>query len=556
MIFLTYIQTIRHLRPIQIYYRLWYMIRKIWYRAINYKYPLTIEKNGDRLNLQPFIDKPDSYSDGTFTFLNISEEYPAGNIKRNDACYSRLWLYNYNYMDFLLQKKMNKAVGLKLIDDFIKNLRLNSTGIEPYTIAIRGVNWIKFLANTLNTTVVSHEINTSIYKSFANESGESMNIDSISKKRIDSSLYAQYKILSHNLEYHLLANHIMEDGISLLFAAFYFKDEEFYRKSKTIFESELQEQILKDGAHFELSPMYHQIILDRLLDCINLLQNNERFSDQEKLLMQIKDKAEKMLSWINRITFSNGQIPLFNDAAHDIAPTTHQLNQYALTMNLNPATSNSILSDSGYRIFTSPFYECIIDIGLPGPSYQPGHSHADTFNYVMNIFSEAFIVDTGISTYEVGETRLKERGTSAHNTVTVADKNSSKIWSSFRVAHRARVKILNEDKNRVTAQHNGYRSLGTIHQRDWRFSEKRIYINDSLSGKNIDGIAHLWLDPHINPVKDKNSILTGTAIIYFENASSVKLIQTQIPNGYNRFSDTCKIEISFQKQLKTVITIQ
>ena len=47
-----------------------------------------------------------------------------------------------------------------------------------------------------------------------------------------------------------------------------------YSKAKNIIEEELEEQILTDGAHFELSPMYHQIILDRVLDCIFLVKEN------------------------------------------------------------------------------------------------------------------------------------------------------------------------------------------------------------------------------------------------------------------------------------------
>ena len=45
-----------------------------------------------------------------------------------------------------------------------------------------------------------------------------------------------------------------------------------YNKSKNLLISELNEQVLKDGAHFELSPMYHQIILSRLLDSIQLIK--------------------------------------------------------------------------------------------------------------------------------------------------------------------------------------------------------------------------------------------------------------------------------------------
>ena len=33
-------------------------------------------------------------------------------------------------------------------------------------------------------------------------------------------------------------------------------------------------KILEDGSHFELSPMYHQIMLLRVLDCIQLIKLN------------------------------------------------------------------------------------------------------------------------------------------------------------------------------------------------------------------------------------------------------------------------------------------
>ena len=47
-----------------------------------------------------------------------------------------------------------------------------------------------------------------------------------------------------------------------------------YKKAVEILREELEEQILNDGGHFELSPMYHQIMLFRVLDCINLIENN------------------------------------------------------------------------------------------------------------------------------------------------------------------------------------------------------------------------------------------------------------------------------------------
>ena len=42
-----------------------------------------------------------------------------------------------------------------------------------------------------------------------------------------------------------------------------------YDKASCLLYKELDEQILPDGSHYEQSPMYHCILLDRLLDCYN-----------------------------------------------------------------------------------------------------------------------------------------------------------------------------------------------------------------------------------------------------------------------------------------------
>ncbi|TKS56982.1 alginate lyase family protein [Mesohalobacter halotolerans] len=528
------LHTVKHLQPIQILYQLWYRLRRMWRKATGFKYPLSIEKQGIPARLQPWFEKPVSFSDGSFTLLNLSKKYVAGNINWNEPDHGKLWAYNLNYMDYLLQPGMDKQTGLQLIENFIQYLPQNPTALEPYPIALRGINWIKFLSSNV----------------IAREAKQPAEI-----QHINSSLYSQYLILFDNIEYHLLANHLLEDGFSLLFGGFYFLDQKLYNKGKEIVEKELKEQILDDGAHFELSPMYHQIILDRLLDCINLVKNNQRFNNQQQLLELMKEKTQKMLSWLNNMTFSTGEIPLLNDSAPCIAPTTQQLNKYALSLKLQPATCNLQLGASGYRKFSTPSYECIIDIGQIGPSYQPGHAHADTFNLILNVKNEPVIVDTGISTYDSGETRLKERETAAHNTVTVQDKNSSEVWSSFRVARRAKVNVLKNDKNNIIAQHDGYKKLGTVHQREWHFTDNAIEIIDTLIGKEQEGKSHIWISSQQKPIKGDNYIEIQDAVFKFENVLNIKLIPTKIPVGYNQFSKNFKIEISFKNKLHTYINI-
>ncbi|MTI19401.1 prenyltransferase, partial [Fulvivirga sp. RKSG066] len=95
------------------------------------------------------------------------------------------------------------------------------------------------------------------------------------------------------------------------------------------------------------SPMYHQIILNRLLDCINLTQNNHNYIDKE-LNMAMLNTAKKMLSWIEVVTFHNGDIPMVNDSTYGIAPTTAELQEYARRLKITWAPLN--IKESGYRV--------------------------------------------------------------------------------------------------------------------------------------------------------------------------------------------------------------
>ena len=61
--------------------------------------------------------------------------------------------------------------------------------------------------------------------------------------------------MSH-LETHLLGNHFFENGVTLAFIGSCFAGEaaeRWYKKGKSILISQLHEQILDDGMHFEIS---------------------------------------------------------------------------------------------------------------------------------------------------------------------------------------------------------------------------------------------------------------------------------------------------------------
>jgi len=519
--YLIFLNTLKHMKVIQVKYRLYYIFREKYRKLIGSSSHNTIKSNSYKLNLIESINNYDVYNEKKFTFLNLSYSFD-NIINWNFLNYGKLWAYNLNYFEYLNQNNLNTQIGLGLIDDFINNISTNKEGMEPFPISLRSINWIKFL----------HKNN-------------------IKNQKIDDSLYAQYYTLLDNLEYHLLGNHLLENAFSLLFGAYYFNDDKLFIKSKEILLDELVEQILPDGAHFELTPMYHQLMLFRILDCINLIQNNHHLKD-EKLNSLLYDKAVIMLSWLDQISYKDGSIPHFNDSADKIAPTTNMLFDYAKRLGVE--TGKKIpLKESGYRIFDTEFYELRVDVGEIGPSYIPGHAHSDTFNFELRVAGKPFIVDTGISTYESNERRLLERQTSSHNTVQIGNIDQSEVWSSFRVANRAHIIDIKESRNSVEASHDGYKKLGIIHKRVFTSYEKSIVIKDFLIGQANNNFLHrayIHFHPSIDDIKIlEDRIIIKDVILLVKGSKNLELDDFTFANGFNKVEKAKVLKITFANEL-------
>jgi Heparinase II/III-like protein/Heparinase II/III N-terminus len=529
--FILLFNTVKYLKPRQIYFRLYYNLRGRLRRVRGFSYYLSVSAKSHPLQLTQSIASLPSFEKNTFTFLNLSDTFVDG-IDWNHAEYGKLWTYNLTYFDFLQQKGLKKEVGLNLIHLFIAQAREIKDGLEPFPISLRGINWIKFLVQ-----------------------------EKITEPKIDDFLFAQYLRLMDNLEYHLLGNHLLENGFSLLFGAYYFQDEKLYEKAKLILTTELEEQVLEDGAHFELSPMYHQIMLFRVLDCINLVQNNT-FKEQE-LLPLLATKAKAMLGWLNTMTFANGSIPLFNDSANKIAPTTAQLNEYALVLqcfqHIKDASVCLPLNVSGYRKISKPQYEMIIDIGKIGPDYIPGHAHSDTFNFELYVASASgtspFIVDTGLSTYETNASRTAERSTAAHNTVQLDGMEQSEVWGGFRVADRAVVVAVKENEDHMQAVHDGYKKrLEALHQREFVFSENSIRIIDKVfSGQKHNAVARLHFHPDVRLEQAEDGIKADNWFVKI-NHPEFAMKSYQFAPEFNKLLPAQMLEISFTNKLEVEIS--
>lgn len=473
----------------------------------------------------PFANR--YFKDRSFEFLNIQHSF-SKEIDWNYADYGKLWTYNLNYFDFLNQSKITKQEGLNLIQDYIQKDSTLKDGKEPYPISLRVINWVKFLS-------------------------QNQHKDS----KIDAILFHHCQILLHNLEYHLLANHLLENAFSILFGAYYFQDDRIYVKAKKLLIKQLNEQVLKDGAHYELSAMYHQILFHRLLDCIQFIRLNPSWKHDE-LLSFLENKASMMRSWLEQVTYQNGDIPMVSDAAFGIAPTSAELLSFANYLNI--MSSELPLSDSGYRKIIKDDFELFLDVGNIQPSYQPGHTHSDTFHFELHKNQAPVFVDTGISTYEKNQQRQYERSTSSHNTVVIDGKNQTEVWGGFRVARRAKVIHLAEDENSVTAVHDGYKRHGFLHKRTFDWSKKNTLIIEDDTGKSTgyNAVASFHLHSSIDqPVLEHNrlSLPEQNIIIRFQAASAIEIQKYKLPKGYNKFESAYKIIVNFDRNLVTQISL-
>jgi hypothetical protein len=188
-----------------------------------------------------------SQTKGGFTFLKLERDFPAGSIDWRSPEMPRLWRYNLHYFDYLLGGGRSIEDRCRLIDDWIAN---NSVGAEdawePFPVSLRIVNWIKFFLG----------------EGRAHAKAEGL-----------KSLYRQALWLERNIEHHLLANHLFKNAKALLFAGLFFKGQDSDRwrsKGLELLKREIGEQVLRDGGHFERSPMYHSMILEDCLDLLNI----------------------------------------------------------------------------------------------------------------------------------------------------------------------------------------------------------------------------------------------------------------------------------------------
>jgi uncharacterized heparinase superfamily protein len=475
-----YWHTLRYLRPVQLYGRIWFRLAR---PRIKPRPAPALRLPATREWIRTARRPPTLAGPERFCFLNETHELSGEGW--DNPSRDKLWRYNLHYFDDLTARDAASRAEWHraLIARWVRENRPGSgTGWEPYPTSLRIVNWIKW---ALSGNVLSPEST--------------------------ASLALQARWLAKRLETHLAGNHLFTNAKALVFAGLYFDGAEatsWFGMGMRLLHHEVPEQILPDGGQFERSPMYHALALEDMLDLCNV---TAQFSGPATRRWQpaIDDwhaRIGHMRHWLAAMSHPDGEISYFNDASIGIAPPPDELDRYAERSGFshegNVAEPLIWLRESGYVRLEYGAAVAILDVAPLGPDYLPGHGHADTLSFELSLFGQRVLVNTGTSRYGDGPERLGERGTAAHNTVVVDGENSSEVWGGFRVARRARpvgLKVSRDGGVEVQCAHDGFRRLPgkPEHWRRWTTEPNVLVVEDRISGKFERAEAKFHVHPSV-----------------------------------------------------------
>jgi uncharacterized heparinase superfamily protein len=532
---INYLNTIKYLRPRQIFWRICHETKKRMrknFRQISADIGTTtpclvqIKPLSGYKNQESILKKADSILVGKFSFLNLPEyEFRACPDWKADPFDFRLWSFNLNYFDYIIDLSdaymitgnynyISKAEAL--VCNWISGEidHYHPVTWDSYVVSKRLINWINF--DSLYSRTLKN------------------------RQKIVNAIAIQADYLYKNMEYHLGANHLVMDAKALLFSGYYLGNERMVRRAKHVLESEFKEQVFPDGGHYERSISYHEEVLQHFLEVYRLLE----LSNEPQESWKWKKRLESMFEFLVWMIQPNGQIPLLNDSSEEYPLPVQDLMDCASILfndtrflkfrisgnyssrlfdacpRLDMEISNDVLSKSiklfpntGYLVIRDKCPEreelyFLYDFGENGPDYNLGHAHADTLSIVMCVGTVPIFTDSGTYTYKAGKDREYYRSTEAHNTVCIDNYSSSQFWSSFRTAERAHAKLLRymETVNLVycAAEHDGYRKVLSneklLHRRHILYHKGNswiILLDEILGSSNIEHTAEILF--HISP---------------------------------------------------------
>ena len=352
-------------------------------------------------------------------------------------------------------------------------------------------------------------------------------MDADFKKEFLTDLYRHGLHLEYNLSLyfspntHLLGEALALHAIGLLFPQFK-RSAQWRRAGRSILLDELGKQVHSDGGYFEQSTYYHVYTTDMFLFHHTL----EPLPDPARL--------GAMAEFLAAVVGPDGSLPFIGDddggrLFHPFGPRNgfaratlgtcsvmlgreyfrcneRDLMEQALwwigprAMTTKPGrpvlAQSRCFPESGFVSMRADDIHVVIKAGPFGP-WGAGHSHSDALSFVASAGGAEILIDPGTYTY-VGDPvwRDRFRGSAAHNTVRVDDRDQADAAGPFRWLNKPAVEVLSWETGMESDQLEAACSYAGIrHRRRVSFQkrERALMVTDVIEGQGTEClIEQFW----------------------------------------------------------------
>jgi hypothetical protein len=365
--------------------------------------------------------------------------------------------------------------------------------------------------------------------------------------------------IRRNLEYSHIAtsNHYLADVVGLLWLGVSLPELEAAREWREFglqeLFSEMDKQLLPDGADYEASTGYHRLKLELFLYSFVLCHINAIDIDQKYWT-----KLRGMLEYLSAYLRPNQSAPLIGDSdsgqafplvrregddhAYLLAlgaaifqeprfkiensPAPQELLWALGAQGLNDyealpageAAGSRAFPDAGTYVLRRDDLYLLFNASGSGVNGRGSHGHNDALSVEVCACGSILIVDPGayIYTGDLKE-RHRFRSTAYHSTVEVdeLEQNTTNDATPFLIGDEAHPQVIswesNIDTDLATAEHHGYRRLPqpVTHRRAVQFRKRERFwtIDDTLSGEGTHDLAFRF---HLAPGLDTSIRRDGT----------------------------------------------
>ena len=314
--------------------------------------------------------------------------------------------------------------------------------------------------------------------------------------------------IERNLEFSYIAtsNHYLSDVVGLAWLGLMLPELDRAQAWRDFgFQqtlSEMEKQVLADGADFEASTGYHRFVTELFLYTFLLCRAND-----VEIEKRYWSKLQQMLGYIAAYLRPDGFAPLIGDTdSGQVLPyVRRRAGDHAYLLDIAAAVFNDPALKTQSRFSTAfpqagtyimradDLYLCFNASGV-GIDGRGSHGHNDALSIEVSAGGRAFIVDPGTYVYSADLAKRHDfRSTAYHSTVQVdgLEQNTICVDTPFVIGNEAKPRVLewtsSDDFDKVVGEHYGY---PVTHRRTITFNKRQRswLIDDEFFG---DG-EHLY----------------------------------------------------------------